>query len=191
VVVYDAGDGALAAARAWFLLRALGHERVAVLDGGWARWTVLGLPVDDAMPSPEATRYEGIFDHRRLVDSDAVQAHLTAGGVLLDARARERFRGDMEPIDSVAGHVPGALNRPYADNLRNGQFKSAQELLNEFGQLLGAHNPEDVVAMCGSGVTACHHLLAMEHAGLHGAKLYAGSWSGWISDPNREIAIGD
>lgn len=191
VVVYDAGDGALAAARAWFLLRALGHVRVAVLDGGWTRWTALGLPIDDALPRPQASRYEGTFDSRHLMDSDGVQAHLATGGVLLDARARERFRGDVEPIDSVAGHVPGAVNRPYVDNLRDGRFKSAQELADEFAQLLGAHGPEDVVAMCGSGVTACHHLLAMAHAGLHGAKLYAGSWSGWISDPKREIAVGD
>lgn len=191
VVAYDAGDGALAAARVWFLLRTLGHARVAVLDGGWARWTALGLPVDDALPRPQATQYRGEFDNRRLMNSDAVQTHLQAGGVLLDARARERFRGDVEPIDRVAGHVPGARNRPYADNLRDGQFKPAQELTDEFAQLLGTHGPEEVVAMCGSGVTACHHLLAMEHAGLHGAKLYTGSWSGWISDPSRGIARGD
>lgn len=191
VVVYDAGDGALAAARGWFLLRALGHARVAVLDGGWARWTALGLPVDDAVPQPQATHYPAEFDHGRLLDGDAVQAHLQAGGVLLDARAGERFRGEVEPIDRVAGHVPGARNRPYADNLRDGRFKPAQELADEFARVLGQHGAEQVVAMCGSGVTACHHLLAMEHAGLHGAKLYTGSWSGWISDPSRGVARGD
>lgn len=191
VVIYDAGDGALAAARAWFLLRALGHTRAAVLDGGWTRWAALGLPVDDALPQPRPTRYPGEFDRHRLFDSDAVQAHLAAGGMLLDARAGERFRGEVEPLDRVAGHVPGARNRPYADNLRDGRFKPAPELAAEFAQLLGAHRPSDVVAMCGSGVTACHHLLAMEHAGLHGAKLYAGSWSSWISDPARGIARGD
>jgi len=191
VVVYDAGDGALAAARAWFLLRALGHQRVAVLDGGWARWTVLGLPVDDALPSLQATHYPGAFDRRRLFDADAVQAHLQAGGVLLDARAGERFRGEVEPIDRVAGHVPGARNRPYADNLRDGRFKPARELAEEFARVLGTHEPGEVVAMCGSGVTACHHLLAMEHAGLHGAKLYTGSWSGWISNPSHGVARGE
>ena len=191
VVAYDAGDGALAAARAWFLLRALGHARVAVLDGGWARWTALGLPVDDALSQPQATHYPGEFDHGRLLDGDAVQTHLDAGGVLLDARAGERFRGEVEPIDRVAGHVPGARNRPYADNLRDGRFKPAQELADEFARVLGCHRPDEVVAMCGSGVTACHHLLAMEHAGLRGAKLYTGSWSGWISDPSRSVATGE
>ena len=191
VVVYDAGDGALAAARAWFLLRAIGHARVAVLDGGWARWTALGLPVDDVVPQPRPTHYQGEFDRRRLLDGDAVQAHLDAGGVLIDARAGERFRGEVEPIDRVAGHVPGARNRPYADNLRDGRFKSAAELADEFARVLGRHGPGEVVAMCGSGVTACHHLLAMEHAGLPGAKLYPGSWSGWISDPSRPVATGE
>ena len=191
VVAYDAGDGALAAARAWFLLRALGHARVAVLDGGWARWTALGLPVDDALSQPQATHYPGEFDHGRLLDGDAVQTHLDAGGVLLDARAGERFRGEVEPIDRIAGHVPGARNRPYADNLRDGRFKPAQELADEFARVLGGHRPDEVVAMCGSGVTACHHLLAMEHAGLRGAKLYTGSWSGWISDPSRSVATGE
>lgn len=191
VVVYDAGDGALAAARAWCLLRALGHARVAVLDGGWARWIALGLPVDDVLPQPQAAQYAGEFEHGRLLDGDAVQAHLDAGGVLLDARAGERFRGEVEPIDRVAGHVPGARNRPYADNLRDGRFKPAQELADEFARLLGQHGPEEVVAMCGSGVTACHHLLAMEYAGLHGAKLFTGSWSGWISDPSRPVGTGE
>ena len=191
VVAYDAGDGALAAARAWFLLRALGHARVAVLDGGWARWTALGLPVDEALPQLHVTHYPGEFDHGRLLDGDAVQTHLDAGGVLLDARAGERFRGEVEPIDRIAGHVPGARNRPYADNLRDGRFKPAQELADEFARVLGCHRPDEVVAMCGSGVTACHHLLAMEHAGLRGAKLYTGSWSGWISDPSRSVATGE
>ena len=190
VVVYDGADGALAAARVWFLLRALGHARVAVLDGGWARWTALGLPVDDVLPQSWPARYRGEFDHDRLLDGEAVQAHLDAGGMLLDARAGERFRGEVEPIDRVAGHVPGARNRPYADNLRNGRFKAAAELRNEFGRVLGAHDADKVAVMCGSGVTACHHLLAMEHAGLPGAKLYTGSWSGWISDPTRPVATG-
>ncbi|MDQ3510890.1 MAG: rhodanese-like domain-containing protein, partial [Pseudomonadota bacterium] len=119
-----------------------------------------------------------------------VQAHLQAGGLLLDARAGERFRGEVEPIDRVAGHVPGARNRPYSENLRDGRFKPADELAMEFGAVLAGHAPQDVVVMCGSGVTACHHLLAMSHAGLHGARLFTGSWSGWIEDPSREIARG-
>ena len=191
VVAYDAGDGALAAARTWCLLRSLGHARVAVLDGGWARWTALALPVDGVVPPPRDAWYPGRFDQRNLLDGDAVQAHLEAGGLLLDARAGERFRGEVEPIDRIPGHVPGARNRPYADNLRAGLFKPAHELADEFARVLGAHRPDDVVAMCGSGVTACHHLLAMEHAGLHGAKLYPGSWSSWISDPAHAVARGD
>ena len=189
VVAYDDGDGAYAA-RLWFLLHALGHVDVAVLDGGWAQWTAADLPVDATIPAPPPARYVADFDGSRLFDAARVQAHLAAGGTVLDARAAERFRGDIEPIDRVAGHVPGAINRPYADNLADGRFKSAAQLAREFNALLGARDADEVVAMCGSGVTACHHLLAMEHAGLPGAKLFTGSWSGWISDPARPVATG-
>jgi thiosulfate/3-mercaptopyruvate sulfurtransferase len=130
------------------------------------------------------------FDDSRLLDAAQVQAHLARGGMLVDARAAERFRGDVEPIDRVAGHVPGAVNRPYANNLADGVFKPASRLAEEFDALLGTHAANDVVAMCGSGVTACHHLLAMEHAGRGGAKLFTGSWSGWIEDTRRPIASG-
>ena len=190
VVVYDQADGALAAARAWFLLRALGHRRVAVLDGGWARWKALGLPVESTVPSPQPVEYRATFDPERLLDAGQVQAHLRAGGLLLDARAAERFRGEVEPIDPVAGHVPGARNRPYAENLRDGRFKPSPELAQEFEAALDGHAPHEVAVMCGSGVTACHHLLAMEHAGLRGGKLFTGSWSGWIEDPARPVARG-
>jgi thiosulfate/3-mercaptopyruvate sulfurtransferase len=189
VVAYDAGDGAFAA-RLWFLLRALGHERVAVLDGGWARWQALGLPVETARASPVPTRYEADFDAARLLDADAVQDHVSAGGLLVDARAGERFRGEVEPIDAKAGHVPGAVNRPYADNLERGRCKPAGRLAQEFDALLAGRAASDLVAMCGSGVTACHHLLAMEHAGLPGARLFTGSWSGWIEDTARPVAVG-
>lgn len=190
VVAYDDGDGAYAA-RLWFLLQAFGHTRVAVLDGGWARWTALGLPVQAEIPSVQPTGYVAHFDASRLLDAAQVQAHLDRGGLLVDARAGERFRGEVEPIDRRAGHVPGAVNLPYAMNLAEGRFKPSAQLAQEFGALLGTHAPETVVAMCGSGVTACHHLLAMAHAGLHGAKLFTGSWSGWIEDPERPIATGD
>ena len=190
VVVYDDGDGAFAA-RLWFLLRALGHRDVAVLDGGWRRWLDEGRPVDDAVPMATPTRYDARFDETLLLDATQVQAHLDAGGILLDARAPERFRGEVEPIDPVAGHVPGAINRPYAANLQDGRFKPASTLRAEFETLLDGRPPADVVAMCGSGVTACHHLLAMAHAGLPGAKLSTGSWSGWIADPARPVATGD
>ena len=189
VIAYDDGDGAYAA-RLWFLLRVLGHEKVAVLDGGWNRWTALGLPVSTALPSVITTRYDGDFDASRLFDADAVEVHLARGGLLLDARAPPRFRGEEEPIDRVAGHVPGAVNRPFADNLKDGRYKPPMELADEYRALLAGRDPADVVVMCGSGVTACHDLLAMERAGLRGAKLYGGSWSGWIADPSRPVATG-
>ena len=195
VIAYDDGDGALAA-RLWFLLRMIGHEKVALLDGGWAQWTSLGLPLSSSPPTTAAqfrAQYDAAqvaFDRVRLFDGDDVEAHLHTGGILIDARAAARFRGEVEPMDRVAGHVPGALNRPYSENMVAGRFKSPMQLAEEFRALLGENSPTDVVAMCGSGVTACHNLLAMERAGLKGAGLYTGSWSGWISDVSRPIATG-
>ena len=193
VVVYDAAGGALAAARVWFLLRAFGHPRVAVLYGGGPQWLADGLPVDRGPPAPAGAvaPYPGRFDASLLLDAPQVQAHLAAGGLLVDARAAERFRGDVEPIDRIGGHVPGAINRPFADNLRDGLSRPPEELAAGFGRLLDGRAPGELVAMCGSGVTACHHLLAMAHAGLPGARLFAGSWSGWIEDPQRPVARGD
>ncbi|HEV8695985.1 MAG TPA: sulfurtransferase [Lysobacter sp.] len=190
VVAYDDVDGAFAA-RLWFMLQTLGHEKVAVLDGGWARWTALGLPVDSHVSKPIKRVYVAQFDRSRLLDAAQVQAHLDDGGVLLDARSAERFRGENEMMDRVAGHVPGATNRPYTDNLFEGRFKTPVQLAAELRGVLDGRNPDRVVAMCGSGVTACHHLLAMERAGLKGAKLFPGSWSGWISDPARSVATGE
>jgi len=190
VVAYDAHGGALAAARLWWLLRLVGVPS-AVLDGGYAAWLAAGLPIaSGAAPARTATsvalHYDAsqvVLDHARLRDP--------AGQQVLDARAAPRFRGDSEPLDRVGGHVPGALNRPFADNLgTDGRFKSAGQLREEFGTVLGAVAPEQVVHMCGSGVTACHNLLAMEYAGLHGSRLYAPSWSGWVSDPARPVATG-
>jgi thiosulfate/3-mercaptopyruvate sulfurtransferase len=189
VVVYDDGDGAIAA-RLWFLLRALGHQKVAVLDGGWSRWTALGLKVDGSVPEPSSERYAATFDGDRLLDADQVQARLAEGDLLVDARAADRFRGENEMIDRIGGHVPGARNRPYADNLADGRLRPPVQLAAEFRALTLGYAPEHVIVMCGSGVTACHHLLAMERAGLPGAKLFTGSWSGWISDPSRPIATG-
>lgn len=190
VVAYDDGDGAIAA-RLWFLLRMLGHEKVAVLDGGWARWTALGLPVSSAPRAPSSSHYRAVFDLSRLFDANALQAHLDNGGMLVDARGAARFRGDEEPLDRIAGHVPGAINRPYPSNLVDGRFKAPMQLADEYRALLGEHAPDQVVVMCGSGVTACHNLLAMERAGLKGAILYTGSWSGWIADPSRPVATGE
>lgn len=190
VVVYDAADGAFAA-RAWCLLRLAGHARVAVLDGGFQAWRDAGLPVDaDAVVAAPEPPYPVVFDRARLFDAARVQAHVATGGLLLDARAGERFRGEAEPIDARAGHVPGARSRPYQQNLVDGRFKPADRLAAEFTALPGWAGAARTVAMCGSGVTACHHLLAMAHAGLDGAGLYTGSWSGWIEDPARPVATG-
>jgi thiosulfate/3-mercaptopyruvate sulfurtransferase len=192
VVAYDAGDGAMAAARFWWLARLIGHRHVAVLDGGLAAWVARGLPLDTAAPVRDAIRYEGEFDERQLVGSDEIIARLGATpGWLVDARAGERFRGEVEPLDPVAGHIPGAVNRPYTANLADGRFKPADVLAAEFRALLAGRAPEDVVLSCGSGVTACHHALAMAHAGLPGARIYAPSWSGWVSDRSRPVATGD
>jgi len=193
VVVYDAGDGSMAAARFWWMLKLLGHERVAVLDGGLAAWRAGGLAESDQPVLPVALEpYPARFDKRRIADADEILARLDEdSGWLFDARAPERFRGEVEPIDPVAGHVPGALNRPYAANLQEGRFIAADALRQILLRQLAGRDAADTVLMCGSGVTACHLLLAFEHAGLRGARVYAGSWSGWISDPSRPIAQGD
>ena len=194
VVVYDAGDGAMAAARFWWLLKLLGHERVAVLDGGYAHWTTLGLPVTaEVSPIPSASsRFEPRFDASMIASDEEVAARLDEPpGWIIDARAGERFRGEVEPLDRIAGHVPGARNRPFVANLREGVYLSPEELRAAFAPLLGSRPASQVLLNCGSGVTACANLLAMEHAGLHGARIYAGSWSGWISDSSRPIETGE
>ncbi len=192
VVVYDAGDGAMAAARLWWMLKLLGHQAVAVLDGGLAAWQAAGLPLATGVVAPQALPpYPGRFDEGRIVSADEVLQRLSqAPGWLIDARAGERFRGEVEPLDPVAGHVPGAVNRPFALNVREGRLRPADELRAELAPLLGAHGPSDVVLMCGSGVTACHLLLAMEVAGLQGPRVFAGSWSGWLADSSRPVATG-
>ena len=191
VVVYDAADGAYAA-RLWWLLRTLGHEQVALLDGGLSAWTAAGGALEKSVPRPDAKTYTARYNVRRLASIAVLAARMASqNGTLIDARAPERFRGEIEPIDRVAGHIPGASNRHYARNLNStGRFKSAEVLRIEFDQVLESHQPSDAVHMCGSGVSACHNLLAMEHAGLEGSRLYVGSWSEWISDPARPIARG-
>ncbi len=191
VVAYDAGDGAMAAARFWWLMRLLGHRRVAVLDGGVARWQALGLPMESTSPVLEPGAYVGEFDPRAVATTDEVLAQLPAApGALIDARSPERYAGAVEPLDPVAGHIPGAVNRPYPSNLEAGVFRPAAVLRADFEALLQGRPPSQVVLSCGSGVTACHNLLAMEHAGLHGARVYAGSWSAWVNDPTRPVAVG-
>ena len=190
VVAYDAGSSALAAARLWWLLRLAGVREVAVLDGGFAAWRAAGLPVESGPVERVSSEVELHFDPAQAI-TDHAALHAEPAPVLVDARAAARYRGDSEPLDRAAGHVPGALNRPYADNLdASGHFKTPEQLRAEFTAVLGDAPPQRVVHMCGSGVTACHNLLAMEHAGLHGSRLYAPSWSGWVSDPARPIATG-
>ncbi len=191
VVTLDA-QGGVYAARLWWMLRWLGHEAVAVLDGGLQGWqNAGGALTSDPTPLPRAAPpYRERPSLVAIADADAV-ARRGSGAALVDARAPERFRGETEPLDRVAGHIPGALNRFFKDNLdAGGRFKPAEALRGEFAALLGPVPGADVIHSCGSGVTACHNLLAMEHAGLAGSVLYPGSWSEWSSDPARPVATG-
>ena len=191
IVAYDQGNGAYAA-RLWWLARWIGHRHVAVLDGGFAAWRAAGMPVDQARRAVRARSMPVAVDERAAVDSQAIDAlRQRPGSLLVDARGANRFAGRDETIDPVAGHVPGARNLPFTGNLgADGRFLSADGLRVRFETLLGSRPPSGLVAMCGSGVTACHNLLALEHAGLGGGRLYAGSWSEWIRDPRRPIATG-
>lgn len=192
VLCYDQGGGAIAG-RLWWLLRRFGHASVAVLDGGFAAWEASSYPVDTNVRSATAGSFHPHRVYAGAVDVETLQRELAVGAcLLLDARSVERFRGDAEPIDAAAGHVPGACNRPFTDNLdSSGRFRSANQLRDEFLALMGQRDPTRVIHMCGSGVTACHNLLAMEHARLPGSRLYVGSWSEWIRDPDRPIVTGD
>ncbi len=184
VVCYDGGPGAMAA-RLWWMLRWAGHESVAVLDGGFAKWKKEGRPVSAEVPKFAATTYPGKVRAHMAVDVVHVEQHL-GKEVVLDARAPARWRGETEPIDAEAGRIPGSLNRFNSDNLTpEGVHKSPAELRREFAAALAGRKPAEVVNSCGSGVAACHNILAMEVAGLKGARLYAGSWSEWIADPAR------
>jgi thiosulfate/3-mercaptopyruvate sulfurtransferase len=183
VVCYDQGPGSMAA-RLWWMLRWIGHDNVAVLDGGLAKWLKEGRPVTAEEASFKPAVFKG-KPRNVAVDVRAVQ-NRSDNLLLLDARAGARYRGEQEPIDPVAGHIPGALNRFNNDNLRaDGTHKSPAELKAEFQALLAGKQPAEVVHYCGSGVAACHNLLAMEAAGLTGGRLYAGSWSEWVADPGR------
>lgn len=190
VLAYDDLGGMLAAARLWWLLRWLGHTAVAVLDGGLPAWTRAGLPLSTDVPVIAARTFIARPDDRLWLTVEQVQG-LPAHELLLDARGAARYRGEMEPIDPVAGHIPGALNLPTESNLAaDGCFLPAAALRARFAALLGERPAARVVHSCGSGVTACHNLLAMEVAGLSGSRLYAGSWSEWIRDPQRPVATG-
>jgi len=190
VVAYDDAGG-MFAARLWWLMRWLGHRRVAVLDGGLVGWCEAGQALTTVVPSFPPTTYE-VSLKAIVVDAAFVESHLHDDGMMLiDARSPDRFRGDNETLDPVGGHIPGARNRFFRDNLTgHASFKQASILREEFGSLLKGQDPHRVVHQCGSGVTACHNLLAMESAGLSGSRLYAGSWSEWCADPRRPVATG-
>ncbi len=189
VVVYDDAGGAFAG-RMWWLLRCMGHSQVAVLDGDIRHWRKLALPITTTLPKITASQFRSYLDDRQWLSAEQVENALATRSIaLIDARTPERYAGLLEPIDPVAGHVPKALNRPFQLNLgKDGLFLPAAQLQQQFKQLTASAPAERVVHMCGSGVTACHNLLAMEVAGLSGSKLYAGSWSEWIVNHNRSVA---
>jgi thiosulfate/3-mercaptopyruvate sulfurtransferase len=200
VIAYDDANGSFAA-RAWWLLRWLGHAPVAVLDGGIKAWVAAGggaggapLEAGEAPPAPGEAKppfTARLRPETVLTAADVQRALEDPRRLLVDARAAERFAGTVEPVDRVAGHVPGAVNHPFTANLReDGRFLPLGELRRRWLTRLGGTEPSDAILMCGSGVTACHNILAMTLAGLPGGKLYAGSWSEWIRDPERRVARG-
>lgn len=179
VVIYDAADASNAAARAWWMLRAVGHENVSVVDGGFAALSSFPMttdrpPIASAPPYPATSWQLPTFDIGQIDE-----LRRDANWKVLDVRSTPRFEGLTEPFDPIAGHIPGAMNLPYAENMRDGRFKSPAELRTQYQELLGDTPVDHLVVHCGSGVTACHTLLALEHAGLRGAALYVGSWSEW------------
>jgi thiosulfate/3-mercaptopyruvate sulfurtransferase len=191
VVAYDDGNGAYAA-RLWWMLRWLGHDDVAVLDGGMRRWLQLGLPLTEDVPAPAPGDFSARPRRGMVVSAPAVlKAASDPRARVLDARAPERYRGEVEPIDKVAGHIPGARNHPFGMSLDSqGRFLPPESLRDALAASLDGVAPGSAIVYCGSGVTACHVLLALEHAGLTGARLYPGSWSEWSRDPSRPVATG-
>ena len=190
VVVYDDCAGALAA-RAWWLLRWLGHDDVALLEGGWARWQAMHAPVEKGANSAAAERFTAVPDNDLVLETGEILARIQAGETLrlVDARDEQRFRGLIEPIDTVAGHIPGAVNLPFTESLMpDGTWKSREELRVLLRDALGGNLEAPWSVMCGSGVTACHLVIAARLAGLREPRLYVGSWSEWIADPSRPVA---
>ncbi len=184
VVAYDGASGAFAA-RLWWLLRYMGHSRVAVLDGGWQAWMTENRPCQTGVTEPSPAQFRGRAQAHKLVTLNQV----LESELLIDSREAARYRGDVEPIDPVAGHIPGARNYCFQNNLSaDSRFLPANVLKKQFTQVFSGTEPENVVFYCGSGVTACHNLLAMAHAGLPEAMLYAGSWSEWCRSGNRPVA---
>ena len=191
VVAYDQENG-MYASRLWWLLRWLGHDAVAVLDGGFTAWAAEGRPIEPGETRRAARHFTAAPRTGMAVDAPTIASTLGASGPrLVDARAPERYRGDSEPIDKVGGHIPGARNHFYQWNLdERGLFRTPEDLREKIRASVGDVPTEQIVCYCGSGVTACHNLLAFEHAGLTGAKLYPGSWSEWSADPKRPVATG-
>lgn len=191
IVVYDRNDASMAASRFWFLMRLAGHARISVLDGGMDAWLASGLPTESEVEEIAPTVYPVSFNRHMLVTEAELKALLNHQNetVLIDARAAERFRGDLEPMDKKAGHIPGALNRPYSQNLAGGEFKPADQLRSEFKSLMRGRN--GIALSCGSGVTACHNALALSIAGIGNWRLFAPGWSGWVADDANPVATGD
>ncbi|PHN61633.1 3-mercaptopyruvate sulfurtransferase [Pseudomonas sp. ICMP 8385] len=193
IVLYDDGPGAFAA-RAWWLLAWLGkRDGVSILDGGLKAWHSAGFPLSLDAPGNEPGTFTGTADYDLLLDAEHLQKRLGQPGLtLIDARALPRFRGEVEPIDPIAGHIPGAQCAAFSENLgSDGRFLPVSQLKQRFAEKLQGRSPQELVAYCGSGVTACHNLFALSLAGYPLGKLYAGSWSEWINDPQRQIATGD
>jgi len=191
VVAYDADVG-MYASRLWWMLRWVGHTAVAVLDGGFKAWNAAGLPTSTDVPVRRPTRFVAQPKQDAWVDAAQVAARAQdPSWRVLDARAAERFQGSVEPIDTVAGHVPGARNHPFGSNVTDGKLASPRRLRELFAASQSGVADDHTIVMCGSGVTACHLLLALEVAGKHSARLYPGSWSEWIRDPARPVAIGE
>lgn len=191
VVVYDDSFGAMAV-RMWWILRWLGHDNVALLDGGLPVWIREKRETTAQLPIISPTQFLANPNRDMWVDSAQVASALQSGTKLIDARSEERFLGLMEPLDKVAGHIPGAINLPFDDNLDlGGTLLPADELQELYVPLLDGMPSDKVIHMCGSGVTACHNLLALEIAGMPGGKLFVGSWSEWITDPARPVALGE
>jgi len=192
LIVYDDAFGAIAG-RMWWILRWLGHTKIALLEGGLPVWLRDGHATTERLPILTPAIFQPQINTSLVVNTDDVEAMMNDDSYLIiDARSEERFEGVLEPFDKVAGHIPGALNVPYDDNLSvSGGFETQEELYESYSDRVNDLKNENIIHMCGSGVTACHNILAMEHAGLTGSRLYAGSWSEWITNSTRPIATGE
>jgi len=192
VVAYDDTFGAMAG-RLWWLLRWLGHDKVALLDGGLPAWMRKKLPMTSDVATYLQKEFNPALRAELVIDTPAMETAVDRGdSFIIDARAEERFTGEVEPLDKVAGHIPGAINLPFEDNLDfDGTFMSADEMAEFYQDIIADSPASNIIMMCGSGVTACHNLIAMEIAGRPGTKLYAGSWSEWITDSSRPVATGE